>query len=79
MTWSEANEFCTALDPDKVATLTSIRSQEEQDFVFSLISYPYYPWLGGTDEDVEGEWRWVNLNIRVSERDIMWSPISRLH
>ena len=55
MNWSEANNMCTALDPDKVATLTSIRSQAENNYVFSLLSLG--AWVGGTDEDVEGMWR----------------------
>ena len=55
MNWSEANDMCAALDTNKEATLASIRSQAENDFVFSLISYT--TWLGGNDRDVEGEWR----------------------
>ena len=55
MTWSEANLICKALDPDGVATLTSIRSQAENDYVFSLISR--YTWIGGNDKTVEGVWR----------------------
>ena len=55
-TWNETNNMCKALDTDKEATLASIRSQAENDFVFSLISSTY-TWLGGNDEDVEGEWR----------------------
>ena len=55
MNWSEANNMCTALDPDKVATLTSIRSQAENNYVFSLLSLG--AWVGGTDEDVEDVWR----------------------
>ena len=56
MTWSEANLICKALDPDGVATLTSIRSQAENDYVFSLIgSDP--SWLSGNDYLEEGVWR----------------------
>ena len=54
--WSEANEMCAALDPDGVATLASVRSREENDYVFSLIYYVNI-WLGGTDEAEEGVWR----------------------
>ena len=54
MTWSEANDRCAALDPDNKATLTSVRSQEENDYIVSEI---YYYWLGGTDADEEGVWR----------------------
>ena len=56
LTWSEANLACKALDPDGVATLTSIRSQAENDYVFSLIgSDP--SWLSGNDYLEEGVWR----------------------
>ena len=62
-TWNESNERCAAIDPDSEATLVSVRSQEENDFVLSLISA--YSWIGGTDEAAEGVWRWVNLYILV--------------
>ena len=56
-TWNDAKERCAAIDPDGVATLTSVISQEENDFVQSLMSD--FSWIGGTDEAVEGVWRWV--------------------
>ena len=56
ITWSEANERCAALDPDNKATLTSIRSQDENDYIFSLIAGGD-PWIGGTDTLEEGVWR----------------------
>ena len=57
VTWSEANARCMALDPDTVATLTSVRSQEENDYIFSLIAADFFPWIGGTDFFEEGVWR----------------------
>ena len=57
MTWNQANDMCKALDPDGVATLTSVRSQEENDYVQSLTLGLYNPWIGGTDEAEEGTWR----------------------
>ena len=59
MTWSEANARCAALDPDTVATLTSVRSQEENEYIFSLFAdiNGYFSWIGGTDKDEEGMWR----------------------
>ena len=57
VTWSEANARCAALDPDTVATLTSVRSQEENDYIFSLIDGGSYTWMGGTDSFEEGVWR----------------------
>ena len=73
MTWSEANERCAALDPDNKATLTSVQSQEENNYILSLTDIG--PWLGGTDKDEEGVWRWVNSNITLS-KSITCSPIS---
>jgi len=66
VTWSEANLICKALDPDQVATLTSIRSQAENDYVFSLIgSDP--SWLSGNDYLEEGVWRWVDDGSLVDD------------
>lgn len=62
-TWNDAKESCMAIDPDGVATLTSVRSQEENNFLQSLIDT--WTWIGSTDEAVEGIWRWVNLNTRA--------------
>ena len=58
VTWTEANDMCKALDPDGVATLTSVRSQEENDYVWSLLTLGSHNlWIGGTDEAEEGTWR----------------------
>ena len=63
MSWSAANERCAALDPEGVATLTSIRSREENEFILSLgkghAGGHHGGWIGGTDEAQEGVWRWV--------------------
>merc|ERR1719323_2186383 len=64
MNWSEANDMCAALDTDKVATLTSIRSQAENDIVISLMGGG---WIGGNDQDAEGEWRWVEDGSLVDD------------
>ena len=55
-TWNDAKERCAAIDPDGVATLTSARSQEENNFVQSLFDVTL-SWIGGTDEAVEGAWK----------------------
>ena len=55
MTWNEANVACMGLDPDGQATLTSVNSRAENDYIESLLDY--YPWIGGTDEAEEGVWR----------------------
>ena len=54
--WHEANEMCKELDPK--ATLTSIGSQQENDYISSMTCTV---WIGGTDEVEEGIWRLVNL------------------
>ena len=61
MTGIVARERCMELDPE--ATLTSIRSQEENDYIYSFYPSGYTPWIGGTDEEEEGIWRWVNLSV----------------
>ena len=56
MNWNEAYERCMALDPGGVATLTSVRSREENTYVFSLLSGDS-SWIGGSDKSEEGVWR----------------------
>ena len=75
-TWNEANERCAALDHDNMATLTSVRSKEESDYIFSLIGIHLSFWIGGTDAAEEGVWRWVNSNITLS-KSIACSPVSQ--
>lgn len=57
MTWTEAKEYCENLG----GHLATITTAEEQAFVESIINYgtKSYYWLGGTDENVEGDWTWV--------------------
>ena len=56
MTWNEANQVCKEVYPNSTeATLTSVESQEENDFILSLL--PFYSWIGGTDMAEEGVWR----------------------
>ncbi len=43
--------------PEITGHLATITSQEENDFVFGLLTSS--SWLGGSDDAVEGEWRWV--------------------
>ena len=61
-TWYEANNFCMALDSE--ASLTSVRSEQENRYVWSLIPIlSIGAWIGGSDEAEENVWRWVNLKI----------------
>ncbi|HPF78763.1 MAG TPA: lectin-like protein [Alphaproteobacteria bacterium] len=43
--------------PEIRGHLATITSQEENDTVFGLLTAT--SWLGGSDNEVEGEWRWV--------------------
>ena len=61
MSWYEANDACMALDPEGQATLSSVKSQEENEYIHS---FGYNLWLGGTDEAEEGVWRWVNFRSK---------------
>ena len=54
MTRNEANEACKALDGE--ATLTSVESRDENDYIQSLLSSTT-AWIGGSDEAEEGVWR----------------------
>ncbi len=57
MTWKEAKSFCEA----RGGYLVTITSAQEQQVVQDLVaegSKAQY-WLGGTDEENEGDWRWV--------------------
>lgn len=60
-TWTQArqNAANAGLDgvPELTGHLATITSQEENDFVFGLLTAT--SWLGGSDDAVEGEWRWV--------------------
>jgi hypothetical protein len=51
-TFNGANYYCRQLG----AHLVTISEESENQFVFNL--YPY-TWLGATDEDSEGGWRWI--------------------
>lgn len=57
MTWKEAKEYCEKLG----GHLATITTEEEQNCI-SQNNYgankDFY-WLGGTDETVEGNWKWI--------------------
>ncbi len=59
--WEDASATAAQAGLDGVPELTghlaTITSQEENDFVQALLTSS--SWLGGSDEAVEGEWRWV--------------------
>lgn len=53
--WHEAKVLCELLH----GHLACIESNEEQKVVVQYL-HDRPSWLGGTDEDVEGQWKWVN-------------------
>ena len=56
LSWNEAKARCAAIDPNGLATLASVRSQREHDYIVSIGGGG---WIGGTDKAAEGVWRWV--------------------
>ncbi|XP_051746586.1 CD209 antigen-like protein C isoform X1 [Ctenopharyngodon idella] len=64
--WTESRRYCT----DRGADLIIINNGEEQDFV-KRISGGAAVWIGLTDSDVEGTWRWVDGSTLASG---FWDP-----
>ncbi len=58
MTWTEAKAYCES----RGGHLVTITSQEENDYVSSLIKNgeKTYYWIGYTEENYEGTWEWIN-------------------
>uniref|UniRef100_A0A8C6DF00 C-type lectin domain family 4 member F n=1 Tax=Moschus moschiferus TaxID=68415 RepID=A0A8C6DF00_MOSMO len=54
-TWQEAEQFCVSHG----AHLASVTSEEEQAFLTQFTGSVYY-WIGLTDRDMEGRWRWTD-------------------
>ena len=54
MVWHDAVAHCD----DIGGHLVTINSQAENEFVWDQFG-DYYHWVGATDEECEGEWRWV--------------------
>ena len=57
MTWKEAKEYCESIG----GYLVTVTSKEENDLVYSisLEVNGLDCWLGATDEEEEGVWKWV--------------------
>ncbi|XP_077095372.1 uncharacterized protein LOC143746938 isoform X2 [Siphateles boraxobius] len=59
--WTESRSYCT----ERGADLIIINNREEQGFVKN-ISADVNVWIGLTDRDVEGRWKWVDGNTLTS-------------
>ncbi|HVV98938.1 MAG TPA: C-type lectin domain-containing protein [Planctomycetaceae bacterium] len=53
-TWHRAQKRCEAMG----GHLAILDSVPESEFVRTLVATPW-AWIGGSDEDKEGEWKWV--------------------
>ncbi len=59
--WSTAKNYCEEMG----GHLVTITSLEEQQAIYSIIdngSKLFY-WMGATDEEVEGNWRWITKEM----------------
>ena len=53
--WAEAEQFCN----ENEAHLASVTSQSIQNYIWSKIEPTGKSlWIGGSDQDQEGEWKW---------------------
>ncbi|RXN09939.1 CD209 antigen-like protein [Labeo rohita] len=64
--WTESRRYCT----ERGADLIIINNTEEQDFVRKIANNAYV-WIGLTDTDVEGTWKWVDGSTLTSG---FWDP-----
>lgn len=55
LTWSDARSYCEAFN----GYLATITSSAEDLFVYSNLGIAQNIWLGGTDENAEGQWSWI--------------------
>ncbi|XP_056611482.1 galactose-specific lectin nattectin-like isoform X2 [Triplophysa dalaica] len=53
--WATAEKTCE----NNGATLASVRSKVQNDFLLSLLPGSTQAWIGGHDGEVDGQWLWV--------------------
>ena len=60
LSFDEALAAASAMTFDgRAGYLVTVTSDSERDFIFNQVTQSAY-WLGGTDRDVEGTWRWIS-------------------
>ncbi|XP_071368303.1 CD209 antigen-like protein A isoform X1 [Centroberyx affinis] len=64
--WDQSRQACLQREAD----LVIINSREEQDF---LSQFAVAAWVGMTDRDEEGIWKWVDGTPVISDR-LQWAP-----
>ncbi|RXN23856.1 CD209 antigen-like protein [Labeo rohita] len=62
--WTESRKYCM----ERGADLIIINNREEQDFVKKISSNDKV-WMGLTDIDVEGTWKWVDGSTLTSRKE----------
>ncbi|XP_065146861.1 C-type lectin domain family 4 member C-like isoform X2 [Paramisgurnus dabryanus] len=65
-TWTESRSYCR----ERGADLTIINNKEEQDFIKNNYGNDKL-WIGLTDIDEEGRWKWVDNSTLISK---FWGP-----
>ncbi|KAI5086659.1 CD209 antigen-like protein C, partial [Silurus meridionalis] len=68
--WEESRQNCR----DKGADMMIINSKEEQEFISKHISSNSGVWIGLSDRDKEGEWKWVDASPLTFKDWGQWEP-----
>ena len=57
LSWAESRDFCSALG----ASLVKMETEGENNFLRDSVSQEgRHFWIGATDSDTEGDWRWLD-------------------
>nr|ADF87943.1 C-type lectin 5 [Azumapecten farreri] len=60
--WNDAQSDCQSRD----SNLVKIETAEENSWLETIATLSDHQWIGATDRDKEGEWRWISDNSLVS-------------